>query len=63
MQGQQNVMNFIDVNFRSSKLAEKITKASKNAMLHYIYNRKMAAILVNNMVAKQGSFTLQVVNY
>lgn len=41
-------MNFINIYFTSSKLAKKINENKMNAMLHFIYNKKIAAILVNH---------------
>jgi hypothetical protein len=63
MEGQTNIMNFIDIHFYSKKLAEKIYYFKTNAMQHFIFNKKMIAILINYKVVGEGYFLLQIVNY
>jgi 2-polyprenyl-6-methoxyphenol hydroxylase-like FAD-dependent oxidoreductase len=50
MEGQTNIMNFINIYFSSRKLAEKINLSKNNAMVHFIFNKKIIGILVNHCV-------------
>jgi 2-polyprenyl-6-methoxyphenol hydroxylase-like FAD-dependent oxidoreductase len=63
LEGKENMMGFVNIYFSSKKLAERIISTKSNAMLHFIYNSKMMAVLINLAVAKEGIFMLQVVNY
>lgn len=56
--GKQGIADFINIHFKSKQLSEAIKKKNVHAMLYFIYNTKIATILVNHNV-DLGEFVLQ----
>ena len=56
--GTHNIANFINIHFRSQELSDTIRRLNMHAMLYFVYNSKIATILVNHNVDK-GEFVLQ----
>ena len=56
--GTHDIANFINIHFRSKKLSDVIRQLNMHAMLYFVYNSKIATILVNHNVDK-GEFVLQ----
>ena len=56
--GTPNIANFINIHFKSNQLAEAIKQRNCHAMLYFIYNTKIATILVNHSL-ENAEFVLQ----
>ena len=56
--GDLGISDFINIHFRSQQLGEEIKKKNVHAMLYFIYNTKIATILVNHST-ETGEFVLQ----
>jgi hypothetical protein len=53
--------NFINIHFSSAKLAERLRKEEKSAMLHFIFNASNVSVLVtHDLNPLNSSFVLQV---
>ncbi|CAI2361573.1 unnamed protein product [Moneuplotes crassus] len=56
--GHLGISDFINIHFRSKQLGDAIKKKNVHAMLYFIYNTKIATILVNHST-EDGEFVLQ----
>ena len=53
------LQNFINVHFRSTKLARILKEKDLSAMLHFVYNEKTVSVLVSHD-QEMSEFVLQV---
>jgi 2-polyprenyl-6-methoxyphenol hydroxylase-like FAD-dependent oxidoreductase len=57
-QRKNNILEFLNIHFQSSKLSELIRDYKQEAMLHFVYNSKTVGCLVNHSYS-EGEFVLQ----